>query len=252
MITDPNCRFYRYYKLGRPPSRADRFVGGTISMRAAQYCDPVTAASGFGWSLFVPVDILLVWDGQSIAWSHDGDEWKLIDDCVHFPGFPEAFDTCAPHHLRGMAPAFLTTLPEPGIIQVSLGIFARTAPGWSMLIRRPPNLSSTGHVEHFEGLVDTSRWFGPLFINLRLTKTDIPIRLRMDRPLAHAQPIPHGSFTREALAFEMVDEIEPDDWKAYHTAAAEPNSRPNRAFGEYAADQRRRRNERSVAAAPSS
>jgi Family of unknown function (DUF6065) len=210
-------------------------------MRATQYCDALTTASGFGWWMFAPVEIALKWDGKAIFWSQDGVEWQVIDDTVHFPGFPDAFDAQAPQSLQGMAPPFLMSLPEPGLIQVSLGLIARTSPGWSMLIRRPPNFAFPGHIEHFEGVVDTSEWSGPLFINLRLTRTDVPIRLRADIPLAQAQPIPNFLLTPTASAFQTVNELGPREWEAYRISVAEPHSRPGRAHGAYAAEQRRRR-----------
>jgi Family of unknown function (DUF6065) len=239
MSSIPCCKFYPFYRAGRPPSRADRFAGGTIPVRAAQYCQAVTAASAFGWWLFPPIDTYLLWDGRTIVWSLDGQEWQAVDDSVHFPGFPNEFDAEVPDYLSGMAPPFLTSLPEPGLVQVSLGLFARTAPGWSMLIRRPSNFPLPGHIEHFEGLVDTSRWFGPLFINIRLTKTDTPIRLRADMPLAQAQPLPHSLLKPQMLAHETINSLGPDEWQAYWATTAEPNLRPDRAFGAYAADQRR-------------
>jgi len=248
--TIPYCQFYRFYRQGLPPRRADRFANGTMPMRAAQYCDAVTAASGFGWWLFSPVDAFLVWDGQAIVWSLNGQDWEAVDDSVHFPGFPEAFDTEAPAYLEGTAPPFLTRLPEPGIIQVSLGLFARTAPGWSVLIRRPPNFPLPSHIEHYEGIVDTSRWFGPLFINLRLTKTDIPIRLRADMPLVQVQPLPHALLASQVLSFETINALESKDWEAYRTTTAEPNSRPDRVFGGYAASERRYRKANSSSGCP--
>jgi len=42
-------RFYRAIAQARPPQRADHAAGGTLPAWAAQYCDAVTQASGFGW-----------------------------------------------------------------------------------------------------------------------------------------------------------------------------------------------------------
>ncbi len=241
MNSTPSCRFYQFYRQGRQPLQADRFAGGTLPMRAAQYCDAITSASGFGWWLFSPVDSYLAWDGKGIAWSPDGQEWQTVDDSVHFPGFPDLFEAEAPDHFQGAAPPFLTSLPEPGLIQVCLGLFARTAPGWSMLLRRPPNYPLPGHIEHFEGIIDTSDWFGPLFINLRLTKTDTPIRLRADMPLAQAQPIPHALLTPDILSFQVDNNLGLEEWEAYRVTLVEPNMCPARAFGAYAINQRRGR-----------
>jgi hypothetical protein len=240
MFNLPLCRFYRFHASGLPPQKADRFSGGMLPMRAAQYCDAVTIASGFGWWLFPPADTYLVWDGHSIICSTDSEKWQAVNDVVHFPGFPEDFDAIAPERLRGQAPPFLTALGEPGLIQISLGLFAKTAPGWSMLIRQPPNLPIASPIYHYEGIIDTNSWFGPLFINLRLTKTDVIIRLRPDIPIAQAQPIPQAVLMPSILDFETVLPG-PGEWEAYRATIVEPNAHPNRAFGAYAVKQRRNR-----------
>jgi len=238
MDMNPRCQFFRFFHDARPPQRADRFSSGTLPMRAAQYCDAITSASSFGWWLFCPVDAYVVWDGRSIVWSADGEDYQAVDDCVHFPGFPEAWNAEAPEHLAGLCPPFLTALPEPGLIQISLGLFARTAQDWLLSLRRPPNYPLPGHIEHFDGIVDTSRWMGPLFINLRLSKTDVPIRLRADMPLAQAQPLPRGLLAPDVLRYESTMPG-PDEWEGYRVTVAEPTSRAGRGFGAYAMEERR-------------
>jgi len=57
-------------------------------------------------------------------------------------------------------------------------LVARTAPGWSLLVRPCPNLPRSQPIELYEGIIETDRWFGPLFTNLRLVKTDVPIPVR--------------------------------------------------------------------------
>jgi hypothetical protein len=242
MAQTPECRFYRFYQQGRAPIRADRFAGGTLPIRAARYCDAITTASGFGWWLFPPVETFLLWDGRIILWSTDGDEWSPVDDAVHFPGFPEQFDEQAPDILRGAAHPYLTALPEPGLIQLSLGILARTAEDWCLLVRRPANFPLPGHVEHFEGIIAPDRRIGHVFTNLRLTKTDFPIRLRIDIPLVQVQPIPRFLLAASVLADMTVeDSLGATEWDDYYHSIAEPNMRPNRPFGAYAAAERRAR-----------
>jgi hypothetical protein len=52
-------------------------------------------------------------------------------------------------------------------VQIWSGLIARTAPGWSLLIRPPANLPRLPGLDAYEGLVETDRWFGPLFTNHR-------------------------------------------------------------------------------------
>jgi hypothetical protein len=68
--------------------------------------------------------------------------------------------------IREYGSPFLGALREPGLIQLWTGIVARTAPGWSLLVRAPANVPRSGSYELFEGIIETDRWFGPLITNV--------------------------------------------------------------------------------------
>jgi len=237
--------FHRLVAQARLPQRADRAACGTLPARAARHCDAVTAASAFGYYVFPPMDFSLLWDGADIYWTYAGrDNWLLLD-CAQFPNFPAAFDTAAPPDLAGCAPPFLTALPEPGHIQVWTGLFARTAPDWSLLLRPVANLPQAGGYVPYEGIVETDRWFGPLFTNLRLTRTHMPIRLSSQVPLVQAQPLPrtlYGDATLDRVELlPDLQDLSPIDWQDYRRSIVEPNTRPGRPLGGYAVQGRRRR-----------
>ena len=61
------------------------------------------------------------------------------------------------------------------MVQIWSGLVARTAPGWSLLVRGPANLPRNLAYEVYEGIVETDRWFGPLFTNIRFTRTNVPV-----------------------------------------------------------------------------
>ena len=82
------------------------------------------------------------------------------------------FDRVAPKRLRGFAPPFLTSTWDPSLIQVWTGLFVESAPEWSILVRPPANIQGNAGYQLYEGIVESDRWFGPLFTNLRLIKTD--------------------------------------------------------------------------------
>ena len=88
------------------------------------------------------------------------------------------------------------------------GFVARTAPGWSLLIRPPANLTRSLGYESYEGIIETDRWFGPLFVNLRLTRPNVPIEFDANYPFLQVQPV-HRSVYGDALdGFEIVERIE--------------------------------------------
>lgn len=247
-IEDPIMRFYRLTKHGRAPVRADRSACGMLPVRAVRYCEAVTSATGFGWWVFPPIGLDLLWDGSAIFWRCDAaPDWMPLQPFAQMPDYNTEFDAAAPEALKGFAPPFLTALPEPGTLQMWTGWFARTAPDWHALVRAPANMPGTGGLTLFEGIVEADRWFGPLFTNMRFTRSHMPIRLRPDYPLVQVQPVRRASYSTETLeAFQVTsgpEAMTDGDWDDYFNTIVEPNSRPNRPFGGYATKTRKKRHQ---------
>jgi hypothetical protein len=240
----PVVTFYRMVDQAPAPLRADRSALGSLPTRAYRHCDAVGTASGFGWHIHPPCDLDLLWDGSQIHWTTAGlGEWLPLG-AAQFPRFRSRFDAAAPPAVKEHAPPFLTAVGEPGVVQVWTGLAARTAPGWSLLLRPPANLPRHPGYEPYEGMVETDHWFGPLFTNLRLTRTDRPIPLRAAEPFLQAQPVPQAAYADAVLnRAGLVEELESwgaQDWEDYRTAIVVPNNDPA-APGRYAAEARRRR-----------
>jgi hypothetical protein len=239
-------RFYRLMEQTRPPMRGDRSAAGTLPTRAFRYCEAVTAAASFGWWVFPPTGMRFIWDGADIFWHCDGmSDWEPLSPSAQLPGFSEAFDAGAPEHLRGSAPPMLTALPEPGTLQIWTGLMQRTAPGWHLLVRAPANLPPIGGISLYEGIIESDRWFGPLFTNLRLTRTHSPITLRPDYPLLLVQPVLAAHYGDAVLnATELVPNLSgmaAEDWRDYERTIVIPNEDKDRQFGAYASKARRRK-----------
>ncbi len=240
------ARFYRLIESARPPQRADRSACGTLPTRATRYCEAATSATAYGWWVFSPLDIRVVWDGFDIFWHYDGaDDWMPLQPSAQFPGFAAQFDDHAPDDLKGCSPPFLTALPEPGALQLWTGLMVRTIPDWHVLIRAPANLPTAGGHVLYEGIVESDAWFGPLFVNLRFTRSHVPLRLRPDFPLAQVQPVPRVAYSTPTLSsMAIVDDMrqfERADWDDYCHSIVNPNNEPLRPHGRYAVAVRRRR-----------
>jgi hypothetical protein len=130
-------------------------------------------------------------------------------------------------------------------LQIWTGLMVRTLPGWHILVRAPANLPLTGGFVLYEGIVETDTWFGPLFTNLRFTRTHSPISLRPDFPLLQLQPVLATTCADDGLnATELVPGMEglaEAAWRGYHQTIVIPNEDPDRPFGAYAKQARRRR-----------
>lgn len=242
---EPLVRFWHATAGGRAPQRADRSAAGTLPTRAFRYCEAAATASGFGWLVFPPIDLALVWDGSEIRWTWQGaDGWHPLS-VAQFPGFRARFDAAAPPGVQGFSPPLVGALPEPGLVNLWSGLFARSRPGWSLLVRPPANLPRSPGFEVFEGLVEADRWFGPLFANLRLTRTHAPVEFRTEMPIFQVQPIPREAYAEEALndfpVASGLDAMGPAEWRDYEASIVAPRRAGTCPLGHNAAGIRRRR-----------
>lgn len=239
--TGAGVRFYRVIADAPAPVRADRAAEGTLPTRAARYCDAVTTAAAYGWWIYPPLEVSLYWDGTQVFWTWPGHDGWLELDSAQYPDLRTSFNAVAPPALRGATLPFLSALPEAGMVQMWTGLYARTAPGWSLLVRAPSNMPGGGGYVPYEGIVEYDQWFGPVFSNIRLTRTDAPIRIRADRPLLQAQPLPRIAYADATLdAMQLVPDpasFTEADWRDY-AASTVPESRT---IGQYAIAARRRR-----------
>jgi hypothetical protein len=239
----PLASFFRMVPSARLPQRADRAAGGTMPTRAFRFCEALTTASAFGWYVFPPIGFKLMWDGSEVIWTYEGvTDWYPLT-AAQFPDFAGYFDRLAPADVKGFSPQFLASLVEPGIVQIWSGLVARTPPGWSLLVRAPANFVRNRGYECYEGIIETSRWFGPLFINIRLTRTHHPIEFDPNFPLLQVQPVPQIAYGEALDRVEIIDSLAQfgeAEWDAYRQTIVRPNSDPHRKRGEYAVSVRKR------------
>jgi len=194
------------------------------------------------------MDLRLLWDGEQIFWSFGEDEsWLPLSGtdsgAVQFPGYADVFDEIVPEFLRGYSPPFLTALPEQGGVQMWTGLLAKTHEGWSLSVRPPVNLPGPPGVVVWEGIVETDIWFGPLFTNFRLVKTDTPVQIRAAWPFLQVQPIPQIAYREEylaAFACREASELPDAEWEELsHVLLPHPDQSERQ--GHYAVTVRKRR-----------
>jgi hypothetical protein len=242
---NPSVTFYGAVPGARAPMRADASVLGTLPSRGFQFCESLRTASSFGWYVFPPIDFTLQWDGSQIIWTYRGAKAWYPLTSAQYPGYQAVFDRKAPKRLRGFAPPFLTAVPEPGIVQVWTGLMVESAEDWSILVRPPANLPRSLAYDLYEGVVETDRWFGPLFTNLRLIKTDVPIHFSTEAPLVQVQPLHRSTYAEEVSnGFGLVADLaafSPDAWSRYEQTIVKPSLDPAQPAGAYASSVRRRR-----------
>jgi hypothetical protein len=233
----PLATFYRMVPSARLPQRADRAAAGTLPTRAFRFCEAMTTASSFGWYIFPPIGFKLMWDGSDVIWTYDGVEDWFPLTTAQFPNFAPYFDDTAPEDIKGYSPPFLSSFIEPGVLQIWSGLTMRTAPGWAALVRAPANFVRNRGYECYEGIVETSSWFGPLFINVRLTRTHHPIEFDPNFPFLQVQPIPREAYGAAVENFSIIENLSDfgeAEWNDFRHTVVRPNKDPHRKLGDYA------------------
>lgn len=233
------CQFYRLIVSAPEPRRADRSADGMLPMRGFRYCEALTSASAFGWYIYPPLNFSLLWDGVELAWTYEGaDGWYPLRG-AQYPGFRQVFEAAAPEAAKPLAPPFMVAAREPGVVQIWSGYLARTAPGWALLSRGPANIPRNQGYEHFEGIVESDTWFGPLFTNIRLTRTNSPVEFHLRYPLFQVQPLLRECYSSPSFKVLGLDDLSAGDWGRF-IATMTPNTEQMRTLGHYAIDTRRR------------
>lgn len=240
--------FFCLIPQAKRPKRAERSAAGYLPSRGMRYCDALTTGTGYGYWVFPPIDVRLLWDGEQVFWSYGEDEsWLPLSGtssgAVQFPDYAAAFDAMVPDALRGYSPPFLTALPEAGGVQMWTGLLARTRPGWSLSVRPPVNLPGIPGLVAWEGIIETDVWFGPLFTNFRLTRTNEAVQIRAYAPVLQVQPVPQLAYSDEVLAaFGCLEasDMAPGDWdRLGHVLLPHPDREVRQ--GSYAVTVRKRR-----------
>jgi hypothetical protein len=229
----------------RSPVRADRSALGTLPAAAYMHCEAAASASSMGFYVFSPLDFTVVWDGHDVIWTYEGAEAWYPLKSAQFPDFACLFDEHAPARLKGLAPPFLTCTAQPGLLQIWTGLLVRTNENWSTLVRPLVNYPQSRLYTLFEGVVETDRWFGPLFTNVRLNVPDQPIQFSMEFPLFQVQPIRREMLLREnSQDYDMSEQpcaLTADEWTSLGDSFLERAANRDRNPAEYAVAVRQRR-----------
>lgn len=212
-------RFLRLIPSAPLPVRANSSAAGTMPIRAFRYCEPIRLATSFGWYLFPPTNFSVIWDGTITRWKCDGiDEWMQLD-AAQFPRFSKQFDEAAPEDVKGYSPPFISAVLQPGVFQLWSGYILTTPPGMSAYVRSPINLPQMRHATSFEGVIETDRWFGPLFSNFQIKRINEEVLFRRSEPMFSVAIVPTSLFKnsslQEAEVVESMGGMGEEDWDDY-------------------------------------
>jgi len=225
---------FSFYGDAPKPEPASPHLRGSMPVRAVQVCPPVTAASGFGWYIFPPVDFAVRWDGQITEWTllenNEPVRWRsLAGGAEH--SLPVSAEVLAKASERfgsdvdifaayGDALPFIDADPRAGhLLEVITGLIARTSPGWCLLARGVANWPHGGDFQILEGILETE-WFRSWVPTMvRLTTPHRIVRFYRSQPIAMLQPVPRAVLEATRRTAPQVhwglDEFPDDLWTEF-------------------------------------
>lgn len=193
----PIAKFVRLAPSAPPIRPADSTLGGSLPLRAAQHCDPVVTACGYGWHIMAPTEFGLLFDGRGFLITFDeGAVWHPLADC-QIPGLELEHQQCQRHRVAKLLPPFASSLAESGVVQIWSGYSARTRRGWALSIGGVVNHFPSSVYDCMEGVVETDWWTGPLFTNLVFRQSNRPVFFSRERPLFQVRPILKAAYSRQ-------------------------------------------------------
>jgi Family of unknown function (DUF6065) len=233
------------------PRAADPEVLGSIPLRAYRFCEPFTAASGYGWWVYPPIDLDVMWDGHAMSWRPQPErDWHAVGDVI-LSSYRDDFERRLSSENRHLSQIpFLGRGPEPGILQVWGGLLARTHPDWSLLVRPLANYPRDGSYELLEGMIETDWWFGPLIALFRIVKTDRVVEFRTTRPMLQLQPVYRQAYSRESISsvrfVRGVEAMGEEEWDHFMGTLSLRNHHDGEVRGSYKRELRARARSRSA------
>jgi hypothetical protein len=236
--------------------RADKSALGYKPTPGIQNCEAMRTEWGHGWYVFPPADIQLRWNGADVL-VRLADAWEPLS-FAYLPGFIEHWNAHCPEDFRGLALPYLRALPSNGAVQVWSGWLVGAAPDWCMLVRPIVNVRRSNFYYCYEGVIDNDTFQPcPLFINLQLTASDVPITLTRIEPLFQVQPIHRGCYGDAARPFEIREGFDTgatayatmgaEEWAAFRKTFRTDRRDETHRLGDYAAETRKRRKHESAA-----
>lgn len=226
---------YKAYAKAPAVRQAEKGAAGTMPTAAFQFCEAMRIASSFGWYVYPPKDISLVFDGEE-TYIFEDDAWIPLKSYNLEDEFRQKWRSAAPDHLADFDPPYISELSFPGHVQIWSGYFVKTAPNWSLQIRGPVNFGNRSSFFNYEGVIETDTWTpAPLFGNIKLLKTDVEIHLSHQRPLFQIVPVFRALDMKRPLEMVEVDIFDTEgqfDWEelpnTLRHAVKDPSYRPGR------------------------
>lgn len=215
-----SLQVYRLHPQGIRIVPAEKTLMGTANQDALKWCGPFTNANRFGFWVFPPMDIDIIWRGSNIFEHNVINEWN--NDEVPFirslvKDNDKEEEKAFPQQFSGRVKVDFGRVEE-NICQMWTGVSFQTPPEWALHIRSPINIGMDAPFRIQEGILETSWLRYDIWINIAVQRKDTLIQLRRDQwpPLAQLLPVRLESYDQQwTISEEMFNRDSKEADEAY-------------------------------------
>jgi hypothetical protein len=185
-------RVWRVHPQGAHICPAEKTLRGDASSAAMRWCGPFAHANAYGFWLFPPVDLDVVWHGGS-SFEHRFESLYTDDDASVVSRLQQTGDKY--RYVPRKKVEFGSTLES--VVSIWTGCIFQTPPGWGLMIRNPVNVTASTVFRAQEAILETDWLPYDIWINLLFVQQEKWARMRRNDgwpPLAQLLPVPKAAY----------------------------------------------------------
>jgi hypothetical protein len=195
-------RVWRIHRHGVHICPAEKTLRGDASSAATRWCGPFSHANEYGFWVFSPVDLDVIWHGGR-SFEHRLGTLYTDDDASVISRLQRPDDKY--RYVPRRKIEFGSTLES--VVSIWTGCIFETPPGWGLMIRNPVNINPSAIFRAQEAILETDWLPYDIWINLQFVQQGKWARLRRSErwpPIAQLLPVPKAAYDRRWRLMEQT------------------------------------------------
>lgn len=187
-----SLRIWRLHPRGVRVCPAEKTLRGDAPTAAMRWCGPFAHANAYGFWVFPPFDLDVVWHGGR-SFEHRFESLYTDEDASLVSRLQRPEDRY--RYTPRKKIEFGSTLES--VVSIWTGCIFQTPPGWSLMIRDPININASAILRVQEAILETDWMPYDIWINLQFIQQDKWVQIRRGEgwpPIAQLVPVPTAAY----------------------------------------------------------
>jgi hypothetical protein len=188
-------RVWRLHPRGVEIHPAEKSLRGDASSAAVRWCGPFAHASAYGFWVFPPVDLDVIWHGGR-SFEHRFESLYTDDDASFVCRLQRPEDKY--RYIPRRKVDFGS--PLESVISIWTGCIFQTPPEWGLMIRDPVNINTSTIFRAQEAILETDWLPYDIWVNLLFLQQGKWARIRRSEgwpPIAQLLPVPRAAYDQQ-------------------------------------------------------